>query len=59
MDTIQLPPPEELARRIDDCETELKSLKRLLRMSRSLRRADEARARRTTQPAAPKEPGHA
>jgi hypothetical protein len=46
MSTITLPPPDELRRRITDCETELRALRRLLRMSRAAHDADDARRRR-------------
>jgi hypothetical protein len=46
MDTITIPPPETLQQRISDCETELRSLRRLLRMAKSMQSADEARRRR-------------
>jgi hypothetical protein len=48
MESTTVPPPEELLQRINDCEIELKSLRRLLRVSQSLRDANEARQRRTS-----------
>jgi hypothetical protein len=57
MDPLTLPAPEELERRIGACEYELKCLKRLLRMARSLKRAEEARKSRP--PLTPQEVAHA
>jgi hypothetical protein len=57
METLSLPAPDELQRRIEDCEWELKCLKRLLRMSRNLRNAEEARKSRP--PLSPAEVQHA
>jgi hypothetical protein len=46
METITLPPPDLIRRRISDCAQEMKSLRRLLRMSQDMRDAEEARQRR-------------
>jgi hypothetical protein len=46
MDTIILPPPDELRRRIDACELELKALRRLLRISQDAHDAEDARRAR-------------
>jgi hypothetical protein len=46
METVTLPPPDQIRRRIGDCEQELRCLRRLLRMSRAIHDADEARQRR-------------
>jgi hypothetical protein len=46
MTTLTIPTPSELRQRIADCETELKSLRRLLRMSQAAQDAEEARQRR-------------
>jgi hypothetical protein len=48
METLTLPPPDEIQERITACEIELKSLRRLLRMSRAMRDAEAARQRRRT-----------
>jgi len=50
--TITLPPPDTIIRRIDDCEAELRSLRRLLRLSRAAHDADDARRRRQDSPIA-------
>ena len=52
-----LPPVEELDRRIEECDRELKHLKRLRRMSINMRRAEEARKSRP--PLSPAEVQHA
>jgi hypothetical protein len=52
MENITLPPPEQLQQRIADCETELKSLRRLLRVTKAMRDAEEARKRRCQSPPA-------
>ncbi len=60
MSTIELPPPDEIERRIAECELELRELKRLLRMSRSAHEANAARERRrASTPAVPKEASRA
>jgi hypothetical protein len=46
MEPIILPPPDQIRKRIEDCEQELKSLKRLLRASIAAHDAAEARQRR-------------
>jgi len=46
MNTVVLPHPDEIIRRIDACEQELRSLKKLLRASRDFYDAEEARSRR-------------
>ena len=46
MGTLTLPPPDELRRRISDCERELKALRRLLRVSQDATDAEEARQSR-------------
>jgi hypothetical protein len=48
MGTITLPPPDQIRQRIDSCVQELKSLRRLLRMSQDMRDAEEAGQRRQT-----------
>jgi hypothetical protein len=49
METITIPEPDQLRRRITDCELELKSLRRLLRMSQAMQDAQQARERREHQ----------
>jgi hypothetical protein len=44
--TITLPAPDQLEQRIAACAAELKALRRLLRMSRAMHDANEARKRR-------------
>lgn len=46
MDTIILPPPDDIRERIASCEAELKSLRRLLRASQDAHDARDARRRR-------------
>jgi hypothetical protein len=46
VNNITLPQPDELRERIAACEVELKSLRRLLRMSRAMQDAEAARKRR-------------
>jgi hypothetical protein len=46
MEPITLPQPEQLRQRIADCELELRSLRRLLRMSIAADDANQARRRR-------------
>jgi hypothetical protein len=45
---LTVPPPEQIRRRIADCEVELRSLRRLLRLSAAARAAAEASQRRPT-----------
>jgi hypothetical protein len=49
--TITVPPPDEIERRITACKAELKALARLKRMSRAAKSAADARASRPTLPA--------
>jgi hypothetical protein len=44
--TANLPPPQEIGRRIEACRDEIAALKKLLRLSVAARQADEARERR-------------
>jgi hypothetical protein len=46
MENLTVPPPDELLRCISECELELKSLRRLLRVSKDLHNADRARHNR-------------
>lgn len=46
MKQINLPSPEELKRQIESCRVELHNLKKLLRASVALTRAEEARRSR-------------
>jgi hypothetical protein len=46
MENVMLPSPEQIDERIADCELELKSLRRLRRMSQAARDAAQARRRR-------------
>jgi hypothetical protein len=46
MEMIPVPQPEVIQQRIADCELELRSLRRLLRMALALQDAEEARQRR-------------
>jgi hypothetical protein len=46
METLALPPPDQIRQRINACSQELKSLRRLLRMSQDMRDAEEARRSR-------------
>jgi hypothetical protein len=46
--TAAMPTPEQSQQRIADCEIELRSLWRLLRIAQSMRDAEQARARRGT-----------
>jgi hypothetical protein len=50
MDTLFLPPPDRILERIELCERELKSLRRLLRASRHAHAAADARRRREPLP---------
>ena len=51
-DTVlsELPPPREIARRIDSCREELAALRKLLRISLAAQKADQARDRRKAAP---------
>jgi hypothetical protein len=46
METISIPAPEEIQSRIADCESELRCLRRLLRLSRTAQSAADAKKRR-------------
>jgi hypothetical protein len=50
--TITVPPPEEIERRIVACKAELKALARLKRLSRAAKTAAEAAESRATLPTA-------
>jgi hypothetical protein len=47
--THQLPAPEEISRRIEACQEELAALRKLLRVSITAHKADQARKRRRPQ----------
>jgi hypothetical protein len=44
--SLPLPDPENVRQRLAEAETEVKALRRLLRMSAAAQRADEARQKR-------------
>jgi hypothetical protein len=46
METLTVPPPDQLLQRIAACETELKALRKLLRIAKNVSVADEARQAR-------------
>lgn len=48
--TERLPPPSEIARQIDSCREELAALRKLLRISLTAQKADQARDRRKSPP---------
>ncbi|HTU18787.1 MAG TPA: hypothetical protein VMG10_12065 [Gemmataceae bacterium] len=52
---IRLPSPDALQRRIADCQAELRSLRRLLRVAQDAYDAEAARRRRSQAPAMPEE----
>lgn len=49
MSEIKIPPPAEIARRLEACRAEAAALKKLLKLSQTAQAAEEAR--RTWQPA--------
>jgi hypothetical protein len=46
MNSLTIPPPDELQRRIAACEAELKALRRMLRLADAAEQAEQARQRR-------------
>jgi hypothetical protein len=46
MSTYVIPSPDDLQRRIDACEAELKALRKLQRLADAAQQAEEARRRR-------------
>jgi hypothetical protein len=48
MDTITIPAPDQIRQRIASCEEELRSLRRLLRLSLTAKQADDARQQRAS-----------
>jgi hypothetical protein len=44
--TDKLPPPHEIGRRIEACQEELSALRKLLRLSVTAQKAEQARYRR-------------
>jgi hypothetical protein len=49
MESITVPPPEELQRRIESCEAELRELRRVFRLSKAMQLAEDARQQRQPQ----------
>jgi hypothetical protein len=52
MRTLTVPTPDELQRRIESCEAELKALRRLQRLADAAQQAENARRQREDPPTA-------
>jgi hypothetical protein len=50
MRTLTVPNPDELQRRIESCEAELKALRKLQRLADAAQQAEDARQRREDPP---------
>lgn len=51
--TNRLPPPDQIAQRIEACQEELAALRKLLRVSLTAHKAEQARQRRRPRKAVP------
>jgi hypothetical protein len=52
MKTFVVPSPDDILRRIDSCEAELKALRKLLRLADAAQQAEDARRQREDPPTA-------